>query len=464
MVSAKSIVRPNKLIIVQYFFATICIFLSLLQHLAICPLLTFNHIRSSLTHIMETSFIPGIRIKRLLDKNVVNREVSAKIGALKRELSPHLCNISKLEKGEPKLDTDGKKELDQNKKPIFIELDPERKAKVASEIKAFEPRANQIHEEIKALSNIKIRFNSDVHALLGFYYDEIVRELLIHGLESAKKTDKKMVYISNIRSEGVELLPCYPLISSLPSWIHPPKEALKPEGERKSLSFFVEQLCKLYTRPIKLGQDGKPLTEVVTKTRKDGTQYTQVAKVKDKDGQYANIKTRDDLRAYISQLLVELTGRLGSFIQIYLAKKDIGKMRTVPESLVDKIFELLLNDGQSFTEELVYARKDIPDPDVVATEKKKAIEAKNNGQVYKSPELPTINVLTITKTVKFNDDKFKKFQSGLTTRLDAWRQSKAQKPAIEAQPAANLAQSTTIAPPVNTDAAPQKKRRGQKPQ
>lgn len=385
--------------------------------------------------------ISDSRVRRLVDKQCVNRAASEKIRFLKNKARPYEEAKKALNNGyEYQKDAAGKPILssDDKKHPLTVDLTEKRRSELEQFLKSEEKNYDSIKDEITALSNSRIRFSDGVAVTFCTVLEYIVNELFEFAMKNCLVNDKKIIHVHHLNREGAEKLRCYPLIRNLPSWRNPPahKPKSKEGGENqeqtqtsdKSSTFFyyITSLCREITHPTEFDANGNPVVKVVKDKR---------VVSRKQDGEYSSIRASTEIKNYINNLLVEFLERLSPLIQLQLQSM---KVKTITEDTVLQVIHSIMVDGVPVEEKLIYEKKEVVENEALRKLKDQKAEFKkqcddadrqgkarpNKPQFERMEDLPKKTVLVVEKELVFGNDAFDKIKECVDEKLKIFHEKK----------------------------------------
>jgi hypothetical protein len=382
------------------------------------------------------------RLRNILDKQHVNKDISLRIKTIKAELLPYLEEEKALESGKEKqTDASGKQLFMDNKKPALIPLTEEKRVAYTERRVKFAERKKVLVDELDALSNAKIRFSDNVSIVVSTYCEEVVKELADFAMSNCLLQESKIAKLAHLHTKGVEQLSLYPLIKDLPLWRSPPIEPVKvkkepvakgtevpkapkvpkEKSEKTSLVYYISEIFRELTHPVKYGTDGVPLMETVK--NKKGEESKQESRVQ--DGKYHEIRVSTKLKEYLSSLLIESLAELSPVLQLELQARQI---KTVSEATVVHIIKRKMIAGCESKDQLIYRKVSVPDPKVLKAQAEKKAEAKKNKTVatdlLTADQIPKIEVTRIEKETTYVCPGFDRLKKAIDARLEHYEKTK----------------------------------------
>jgi hypothetical protein len=269
------------------------------------------------------TFAPS-RIKRIVDVNGINCEVSKKISELKKKKNEfrekQLTNLSKEEVDALWKDNKEKyKEYKLSKRKLdSSDIEDDKKKQLEEELSKYDfTEFNEFnyYYERDLLSRQRVRFNQKINSILSIVVEEMIRELLLFAAAKTRDNKRKMIKSVYFVDEGHENLKYYPLYFNLNSY----KEQLKTtdlndEEKQKTTgeNNFVYYITKLWSI------------------------------IKSENKEFETYRAGKESYIYLSNLTVDFLDRLKPWFEVFTS---LMKLRTIQEKMIKKIIELMMIDG-----------------------------------------------------------------------------------------------------------------------
>lgn len=308
--------------------------------------------QKSRVHVDIGVSLAPARVRRHLDKLTLNAALGELTAPLKKKHAEYKQAKALLEPNSTATD--------------------EQKTAAAATVAALEPGLEDLVARIDALSSEKVRFSSHASVVLTIICDEFSKQVLKHAIDSALASDVKTAKVQHLHAAGVEKLSLYPLVSSLPSFKETASQ-LAVENNRKQNEQILTRALLQAERAFKKKYEVKggrkeaetpaspapapqepaaaPEPEAQDDDKKPFKHYIKSTRVflKSQNEAYSNIKISDELKSYLSDLIVEFIKRIAPLVM--LTTKSI-KNKTVSEHSILKTVESLLIDGHEPVETL----------------------------------------------------------------------------------------------------------------
>lgn len=363
--------------------------------------------------------ISAARTRRHLDKLGLNKGVDEKISALKVDLAPYKAAKLLVETGKKSVEVtkevDGKTVTSSEVQDVS-----ENELVTARDLVAkLADAATDAEHKIAALSRERTRFSNESASTLSIIFEELIKQISTHAMDRALAAKKKIIQVSHLYEPGIEKISLFPLIKSLPLF-----QATSEKIAKALQSAEAEKL--LHARLVQAEKDFKKKHNVTTPKKKaempapvpvppapepspeeeddeSDSKITfrfyvhQVCKdiVKSND-KYKAIRVSTEIRAHLSDLLVELVKRLSG---LFLLTAGSMKNKTINEAAILRTVENLLIDGHTPVETIEYQEAQISDPQFVKDETAKRDAAKKDNAEYKAPEsVPTVKGTVAVRT------------------------------------------------------------------
>lgn len=328
--------------------------------------------RQQTSKILNISIQPA-RVRRRLDTDGLNSTLELAIDERKQQLDSyksakqHLDSKTKLVDGKP---------VPLSEAEIFAYN------KVVSEI---DPKFEQLEDEVRILSKEKTRFSDDASVVLSIVADELIKQMTVHAMDRALEENKKIIQLKHLHEVGIEKIPLYALIKSLPLFVETSNQFLQ-KHKQEELELFVKQSLAKAEKDFKKKyeikkqdkskdeklkdekpKDEKPKDEKLKDdTKKQTLDEEKVKKEKLKedhdderktpfkffigtlckkissDPKYESISVSDVVKVYLSDLLIQFIDRVGPLVKLTSMSM---KNKTINGVAVFRVVESLLIDG-----------------------------------------------------------------------------------------------------------------------
>lgn len=331
-------------------------------------------------------------------------------------------------------------------------LTAEKRAELQALVDRVAPNLTVLEAKAAAYNRERIRFSTDASIQLAIVLDELVQEMIEHGIKSTLASKKRIIRIENMFDAGHELLSLYPLIHPLPSY-QKHRAALREaaaaaeaaETLKTALANAEKEFRKKYNvtppKKTKAADAAAPVVETpaaapaaeapVAETpaveephrENDFTFYiTQTCNVvKARTPEYAETRTASPVRAYLSDLVIELIQRLASLVLV--TAKNM-KIKTITEVALFATLSSLFIDGHKPVETIELAETQVTDPVALKAEAQKAADAKAAGTVYTptaAADLPKVTGYVATRHISYPTSSFDKLQTTVQAKYDQYK-------------------------------------------
>lgn len=378
--------------------------------------------------------ISSARTRRHLDRLNLNATLDGMINELKEQYNAYKSAKAHLESG--KLTYSEEKEVDGKK--VFEE---KTRALTDAERAAFQATFNKLADsaallemKIAALSRERTRFSNEASIALSIICDELVQQLTEHTMNCVLKAKKKIIQINHLHEAGVEKLPLYPLIKSLPSFVAM-AESLSSKAQEETnaatLTAALAQAEKDFKKKYSVHAPKKK--KAVDEVAVDASAVKPVspAKVEEaedddsadsktsfrfyvgmvckevikRDVNYESVRVSTEIRGYLSDLLIEFIQRISSLVQLTAA---CMKNKTINDVAILRTVEALLIDGHAPHETVEFKEALVHDPVVLKAETAKREEEKKAGREYKIDleKIPKIQGLVAVRAISYPTSGF----------------------------------------------------------
>lgn len=331
-------------------------------------------------------------------------------------------------------------------------LSAEKRAELTTLVERVAPNLATLEAKAAAYNRERIRFSTDASIQLAIVLDELVQEMIEHGIKSTLASKKRIIRLENVFDAGHELLSLYPLIHSLPSYqkhrvVLREKHAAEVAAEslKTALATAEKEFRKKYNviLPKKVKGDVvaaaaavvpavAPAVEVVaevtqvaedTQRDNDFTFYiTQSCNVvKSRVPEYVDTRIASAVREYLSDIVIELIQRLASLVLV--TAKNM-KIKTITEVALFATLSSLFIDGHKPVETIELTEATVADPAAVKAEAQKSADAKVAGTAYTpvpTADLPKVTGYVATRHISYPTSSFDKLQSTVQTKYDQYK-------------------------------------------
>ncbi len=379
--------------------------------------------------------ISAARTRRHIDKLNLNFTIDSLIGELKALLAPYKLAEKQLEtgqitkqvekkvEGKPKM-VDGKLKPAEDKIKIVDEVFDLTEAERASAQKVINELAADVpvwESKIAALSRERTRFSSEASIVLSIICDELIQQVVGHTMDRVLAAKKKIIQVVHLHEPGIEALSLYPLIAPLPTFKATADKLAKTAQEEKMASTLAAALAKAEkdfkkkyevktpkkkeVAPPVASADPEPVENDDVECQDCKTSFRfyvqQVCnELRNRDAKYKYVRISTDIRAYLSDLLIEFIQRISPLISL---TANSMKNKTVNDVAIMRTIEKLLIDGHTPVEKVNMTPAQIPDPAVVKAEVAKRDEEKKAGREYKIEvdKIPKVSGFIAYRNVSF---------------------------------------------------------------
>lgn len=394
----------------------------------------------------HVSGIPEARLKRLFDEGYINHSVHEATVEVKKKLAPYARADKALESGqEEQFDAAGKPILDDNKKPTFVPLTDARRKELTEFLQKNTEARSRLTEEQHALSRARIRFSEDSGRLLRDVIVFAIRELIRHAADNCMANSKVIIKRQHLQSEGAESLVCWPLIQRLPSWNTPPPEPVKKtegDGEKPAVApaaeepastvhrsdpflYYINDMCSEFASPTNRDANHNAIVRTTTYTDPKTQEVSERQAIdRVQTGKYHSIRTSNDVKLFLSTLILEMFDLLSPLFQRQL---DALRLKTIGEDVILSVIEPIMDVGLTATETLEYQRNSIPDPEVLKAVKAERAAARREKREptdkRTDDQLPQVEQLVIRKTLTVQESRYVRLQAALEESRALWPSS-----------------------------------------
>lgn len=303
-----------------------------------------------------------------------------------------------------------------------------------------DPKLHDLELKATALSRERTRFSNEASIALSIICDEIVQQLTEHTMNRVLAAKKKIIQVSHLHEAGVEKLPLFPLIKTLPSFVATANKIAADSESTKvadALSSALAQAEKDFKKkwsvkcPKVKGEEAalevlehaeehpaEPEEDDASDSKTSFKFYVgQVCKETIKrDERYKSVRVSTEIRSYLSDLLVEFIKRLSNLVQL---TANCMKNKTINDIAILRTVESLLIDGHYPVETVEIKEDECVDPVSLKAELQKKDDAKKAGGEYKFDleSLPKVKNLVAVRTVSYPTSGFAELSDKVHEKL-----------------------------------------------
>ncbi|SIP86090.1 Hypothetical protein PACV_377 [Pacmanvirus A23] len=397
--------------------------------------------------------ISSARVRRWIDRLCLNSGIDTKIGALKEQLSPYKVAKDHLESGmisfSVEQEVDGKKQFVQQSRPLS---DDERTAFQAT-VESLSAKVPELEMKIAALSRERTRFSNEAAVALSIVCDELIQQLTDHAMKRVLLAKKKIIHVSHLHEAGVEQLSLYPLFKSLPSFLATATKLQKEKTDltyEQTMSAVLTQAEREFKKKYAVHTPKKKKTaeavaevvaqpEPVTPAEPAVEAEAEVEAVEDdessesktsfrfyvgqvckemikRDPNFKSVRISTEIRAYLSDLLVEFIQRLSSLVHL---TATCMKNKTVNDVAIMRTVESLLIDGHQPHEVVEFKDDLVDDPVAYKAELEKRAAEKKADREYKidMSKVPKVPGLVAVRTITYPTSGFSALSDKVQEKL-----------------------------------------------
>ncbi len=415
------------------------------------------------------SHISAARVRQYLDKGSMNKVINDSYKVMKAELSALKTATEALKTGtvksSVKATVDGKEVVQE----VLVPTTPQQVAEFEATVAKVTPFVSEYELKMDALSRERERFSSEAPVVLSIVCDELVRQLVKHTIDHALSKGKKIIQVCHMHSEGVDKLPLYRLVASLPSFQRNAELFSKKQSDedftklrKKIKNEAWSEYRKLYNSSLVREQKNKKQKQAAVGTLKAppmvlpikapeeilAAEHEEVDEEVDESdnkssflhyvaseckdialtylAQHGKLRVSAAIKVYLSDLLIEFIERMSTLISLTTSTMT---RKTVNGNAILRTIEKLLVDGHRPVETLEFRPTEVPDPKLKSEELKKKAEAEAKGEKYKVDfnSLPKVQGYTAVHTVKYPSSGFDELQNFVDERLKLYRESSSEK-------------------------------------
>lgn len=411
--------------------------------------------------------ISSARARRHMDKMNLNYRIDTLISELKTPLDEYKHAKTCLDSG--KVSVSVEKEVEKDGKKVRQTVSEERpltdaeRTKFHNTVAHLGPSVARLEADIAAYGHERTRFSNTASVALAVILNELVYQIGGHAMNSVLAAKKKIIQIEHIHTPGIEKLSLYPLIKNLPTFVATSEKLTRDATEtasREALAVALAQAEREFKKkynvhlskkkveavapaapapapdvpaPAPVEENAVPELDEEDDSADSKTSFrfyvAQVCKKLIKNNPtYKSVRVSTEIRAYLSDLLVELIRHLSPLIQLTASNmrnktiNDVAILRTVESKLID---------GHAAVDTVELRDELVTDPVALKAEFAKRDEAKKNGTsytvdleklpkiqgrvAYRSVSFPTSGFADLEKIVK---DKVALFKDSLVDEED----------------------------------------------
>ncbi len=377
--------------------------------------------------------ISSARVRRHMDKLNLNNSVDTMVTDLKQKLAALNLARDQLDTGVVKTqvsrDVDGKKTQETLERP----LTSEERESLTARLQNYSVDLQQLQMRVEALTPERTRFSTEASIVLAIISHELTKQLATHAMCRVLAAKKKIIQINHLHEQGVEMLPLYPLVKSLPSFVqtsaklaHAAREAEMADFKAQIMYSAEKDFKKKYgvhaSKKKKVDEPAQVVEPVVEKPAEeheevlpgsDEAEDSQDSKTSfqfyvgqicrelvNQDSRYKAVRISTEIRSYLSDLLVEFIQRLSTLV--YLTATCM-KNKTINDTAIMKTVEMLLVDGHKQVDTIELKELAVYDKEAMKAEVAKKVEEKKAGRDYKInfETLPKVPGMVAQKVVTY---------------------------------------------------------------
>jgi len=290
--------------------------------------------------------ISAARVRRHIDKLNLNRLLDELIAEQKDELSK--CEEAKaVATTAGKVDTVGEELLEK------------------------------VKHKIAALSRSRTRFSSEASVVLSIVCDELIQQIVRHTIQCMLDSKKKILQVCHLHSDGVDKIPLFPLVKTLPSFAKNADmfaaevaeeentnmvSALLAQAEKDfKKKYSVRSKKSVADSPSEEEGDESPKDDQSHESEEEGAEsktsfrcyvHQVYTAIKNDNPDYARVRISRSFKHYLSDLLVEFIQRIAPLV---LLTTNSMKNKTINDVAILRTIENILVDGHTPVETIVLA-------------------------------------------------------------------------------------------------------------
>jgi hypothetical protein len=418
-------------------------------------------------------YISAARCRRHIDSFGLNEALDSHILAYKAQLAALASAEKQLETGEIACTVEKEVQVVKGKETVTklksVEstrpITPAERA-VAQAIVDKRDAVNALIPRVIALSRERTRFSNESSVVLSIICNEIISQCADHTMNRALAAKKKIIQVAHLHADGVEKLPLYPLISTLPTFRETAERLSKAASDKKiaddlaaarsqaEKDFRKKHNVKVPKRkkvavadttdgPAAEAAEPEIASEEVVDSKTSFKFYVHLVckELVRQNEAYKTIRVSTEIRSYLSDMLVEFIERIAPLVQLVA---DTMNIKTVNDVAIMHTIESLLVDGHTPVEDIMLEDAMVLDPAIVKAEVAKRDAAKAAGESYKIDfaAIPKIPGFAAVRTVTYPTSGYASLRELVAQKLALYKalppKEKLEKPAADAPEVADV--------------------------
>lgn len=403
--------------------------------------------------------IPPARVRKCIDKRVINRDIDQEIAKYKVHVTRYLAVSKQLETGETEVirleervseqPTDGavkKKQLKPRKIKEKRPLTDEEVAALKQELAELEREHDLRQEYVAALTHERVRFSADAAVYLSIVCDVIAMQVVQCGMKNTLANKRKIMQLCHLTGE-LRSLPIWPLVRNLGCVVEHlatmDKHLVDARVEREIKSALIvakrEWKKKYGVKDTKKPADGKtvdkPADGKPVETTKPVDKPVEVVDPVDRQPDHENspfayyiqnvcrnliatpefttLRISSEIKQFVSELLVQFINRFSG--QVLLVSHSMNN-KTINLVACDRVLESILSDGCPLKQNVELALRDVVDPKAAR---------KIDGVSVPREQLPLVSRWQADTTHEFVGSYFGPLKTLLMQKYEQYKAAKA---------------------------------------
>lgn len=423
-------------------------------------------------------FTSTSRVRCNLDKACINQSIEGPSQDLKAKIEAYETAKASLAAGK----LTATREVDKVTDGVTTKVQEQyERALTPEEITAFKATVTQydghigaMKQDAHAYSSARTRFSHNAPDAVAITCDEVGREVIAHAMEFGVNStpSRKNIDLCHMYSEGLEKIPLYKLLESLPTFRETRERIFterKDAAEKKDRDLLAKQHEKDFKKKYNVHATKKKAVEVppaeaaaiaaaglaavaaaiaappaaaepkepidrktsfncyVKEICRDvaASKYPEPISAENPTGK-SKLRVSTELRDHVAKLLKELVARLA-----YLLNETVQQMenKTVQVSTVLFVLKMILVDGHAPVETISLVNVDVPNPDKLKAEEDKKKAEKAAGRAYKIQKstIPTVIGRSVERKVVYPTSGYHALEALISKKLKEVEEADAKK-------------------------------------
>lgn len=413
-------------------------------------------------------FTSTSRVRCNLDKACINQSIEGPSQDLKTKIEAYETAKAALASGKLTCSREVDKVVDGVTTKVQEQyeraLTPEEITAFKATVTQYDGNIGAMKQDAHAYSSARTRFSHNAPDAVAITCDEVGREVIAHAMEFGVNSipSRKNIELCHMYSEGLEKIPLYKLLESLPTFRETRDRIFtdrKDAAEKKDRDLLAKQHEKDFKKKYNVHSTKKKAVEVtpaeaaviaaagmaaiaeaiaappaaaepkepidrktsfncyVKEICRDvaASKYPEPVTAENPTGK-SKLRVSTELRDHVAKLLKELVARLA-----YLLNETVQQMenKTVQVSTVLFVLKMILVDGHIPVETISLVNVDVPNPDKLKAEEEKKKAEKAAGRAYKIQKstIPTVIGRSVERKVTYPTSGYHALEALISKKL-----------------------------------------------